>query len=454
MVELSRVEFACLDRIMGNVTEGIDQEIVDLDDATICLEHITDTYLHGIAGQPTERHCSFCGRESDPSAFAVRFEPVLACFMETFWAYNTKPEDAPVFEGDLYGLEWTESQVGNLTTAGFDDAVVDEVTTLIADSIGVPEVGTLFSDMATDDLELSWVDFTETARHVSRFVIAGEKGGRSPMSRFSNFLFQLRRYYVDSDHGLVRTMKPGTPLYRGRLVDGVRGELPITAKELGPAPADSASASRMSPAGIPMFYCSADPTTAIAEISGHGVEPYAVIGEFVSRRDLYILDLTKVRKQPSPFDPEHRGESRMLSFLDMFATDVSRPVIPDHRQHVEYASTQLLTEFFRWAPDRKIDGIQLSSSQTGAATYVLFVSSKDIVDIADFTDEPAPTPPPSKLYETLEGELDDDEPAGPAFTLDPERVQVYHVNRRVDPESVAERVGRTWVFTMPSRAGH
>lgn len=437
---------------MGNATEDIGKKIMDVDDATICLEHITDKYLHRIAGQATERSCSFCGRESEQSAFAVRFEPVMVCFMETFWAHNTKPEDAPIFEGDSYGLEWTDSQVGNLAADGFDSAVTDEITTFIAESIGVPDVGTLFSDMATDDLELSWADFAKTARHISRFVITGEEGGRSPMARFSNFLDQLRRYYVDSDYGLVRTMRPGTLLYRGRLVDSVHGDLPMTAEELGPAPTKNASASRMSPAGIPMFYCSADPSTAIAEIAGHGVEPYAVMGEFVSRRDLHILNLTEARTRPSPFDPEHRGESRMLSFLDMFAANVSQPVIPDQRQHIEYAPTQLLTEFFRWAPDRRIDGIQLNSSQTGAATYVLFVNSEDIVDVAHFTDEPAPTHPPSKLFEMTFERDTDYEPAGAAFTLDPERVKVYRVNRRVDPESIAERMGPTWVITKPSRA--
>lgn len=437
---------------MGNATGGIDQETIDLEEATICLGHITDEYLHGIAGQPVERSCSFCGRDGDEGAFAVRIGPVMACFMETFWANNTRMGDAPVFEGDSYGLEWTESQVSDLATAGFDDAVIDELTRLIAQDIGDPEVGTLFSTMATDDLELSWADFVETARHVSRFLIAGEEGGRSPMARFSNFLDQLRLYYVDSDHGLVRTMEPGTLLYRGRLIDSVHGELPMTAKELGPAPAEHASASRMSPAGIPMFYCSADPTTAIAEISSHGVEPYAVLGEFVCRRDLQILDLTQVRTQPSPFDPEHRGESRMLSFLEMFAADVSRPIIPDQRQHIEYAPTQLLAEFFRWAPNNKIDGIQLNSSQTGAATYVLFVSSHDIIDVTDFTDEPAVTQsPPRPFGRTLHIELDV-ESDGPTFTLDPERVQVYRVNRRVDPESEAERMGHEWVFTRPSSA--
>jgi hypothetical protein len=436
--------------MMGNVTERIEQEEVDLDVATICLEHITDQYLRDIAGLATERRCSFCARKSDESAFAVQFEPIFDCFMDTFWAHNTRPEEAPIFEGESYGLEWTDSQVGILATAGFDDAVIDEVTALIAKSIGEPEVGTFFSSMAMDDLELTWADFTRTAQHVSRFVIAGEEGGRSPMARFSVFLDQLRSSYVDGDFSLVRTMELGTHLYRGRLVEDPHRKLPVTAAELGPAPAKRASASRMSPAGIPMFYCSADPMTAIAEISGHGVEPYAVIGEFVSQRELYILDLTKTLTQPSPFNSSYRGEARMLSFLHMFAADVARPVIPDQRQHIEYAPTQLLTEFFRWAPDREIDGIQLSSSQTGAATYVLFVGPEDIVDIADFSGEPRPAQPPFTLFGKSFEDPTIDEPAGAALTLDPDRVQVYRVNRRVDPESVAERMGDTWVSTKPS----
>lgn len=414
------------------------------EDATICLSHITDLYLQQQAGPASETTCSFCDR-SDDEAFAVAFEGVQEVFMNAFWNYYGRADDAPRWEGEYHGLEDTNTAVGELAVGSFDDDVVDDIATALTNAIEDFEVSTWFTPMATDDLELSWSAFEQTARHVSRFIVPNDDRGRSPMARVSSFLRQLL-LYVEGDHNLVRTMEPGTRVYRGRPIETVSGKLYHTAEDLGPAPADKATANRMSPAGIPMFYCSADPVTAVAEIAVHDIRPFAVIGEFTSRRPLRILDLTKVQTRPSPFDPDHWADTRMLSFLAQFAADLSRPVIADDRQHVEYAPTQVLTEYLRWAPEQKIDGIEMRSSQTGASTYILFIGANEISDLS--TDEETTTAPPGALTADL---YDDDEPEGVAFTLDPTRVVAYQVNRKVDPVRVAVRAATDWLITAPSR---
>jgi hypothetical protein len=55
-------------------------------------------------------------------------------------------------------------------------------------------------------------------------------------------------------------------------------------------------------------------------------------------------------------------------------------VIPDGRQHIEYTPTQVLTEYLRWMPENRIDGIALPSAQTGEKTHVLFFDSKAFAD--------------------------------------------------------------------------
>ncbi len=417
-----------------------------LDDMTICLDHLTDSYLLTHAGLASEASCSFCGRTREDDAFAVSFSGVQEIFMNGFWTFYTRADDAPYWDHEYQGLEDTGLTVNEFAQGIFDDSVVDHVADALTKAIGDPEVGTWFSRMATDDLELSWSEFVHTARHVSRFIVPGDEDGRSPMARVSSFLGELL-LYVEGEHSLVRTMEPGTLVYRGRPAEKLTGKLYDTAEDLGPAPGDKAAANRMSPAGIPMFYCSADPVTAVAEIAVHDVRPFAVIGEFTCQRDLRILDLTKVRTRPSPLDPDHWAEMRMLSFLDQFAADLSRPVIADDRQHVEYAPTQVLTEYLRWAPSAKIDGIEMRSSQTGASTYILFVDADNVVDVS------APVEPVGIPRTRLTADLlGDDEPVGPAFTLDPASVVAYEVNRKVEPIPVAHRTATEWVITRPSRA--
>ena len=412
-------------------------------DMTICVDHIADPYLHEHAGEPSESSCSFCPRTED-APFAVSLRGVQETFMTAFWNHYGRADDAPYWDGGYHGLEDTGFAVAELAMEAFEPDVVDDVATALTDAIGDLDVSTWFTRMDTDDLELNWSAFEKTAKHVSRFIVPDDETGRSPMARVSSFLRQLLMY-VEGEHSLVRTMKPGSIVYRGRPIESVKGEIFATAEALGPAPERRAAANRMSPAGIPMFYCSADAVTAVAEIAVHDVKPFAVIGEFTCCRPLRISDLTRVRTRPSSFDPDHLADARMLSFLDQFADDLSRPVIADERQHVEYAPTQVLTEYFRWMPENKIDGIEMRSSQTGASTYVLFTSASEIVNVN--VDE-ATTPP----LRGVGADFFEEEPEGPAFTFDPAAVVAYEVNRKVEPAPVARRTEAEWIITSPSRA--
>jgi hypothetical protein len=104
-------------------------------------------------------------------------------------------------------------------------------------------------------------------------------------------------------------------------------------------------------------------------------------------------------------------------FLSSFVSYITAPVIPDDRQHVEYAPTQLLTEYLRWVPDPKLDGIALPSAQTGNRTYVLFFGRSDCATHGD----PASANGLNDPYDLGNG---------PTLVLDPEAVTTYRVERR------------------------
>lgn len=172
-------------------------------------------------------------------------------------------------------------------------------------------------------------------------------------------------------------------VYRGRLVDNPTDLIP-NAENLGPPPSKKAGASRLSAAGISVMYASQDAETAIAEIAGHGLENYACVGRFRATRALLILDLTKRPRVPFPvLDPTQWGTVQMAHFFEEFVAQVTRPIIPDGRHHIDYAPTQVLTEFLRWNPNpgrQPIDGIALPSSQTQHKTFVFFVDPGQVCD--------------------------------------------------------------------------
>jgi hypothetical protein len=219
--------------------------------------------------------------------------------------------------------------------------------------------------------------------------------------------------YANSELGLVRQLPIGTAFYRGRLYEDADSLRPHS-DDLGPAPDTKATTNRMSSAGIGLFYASGDPQTALAEIAGHGVKPLAVIGKFTNVRELRILDLTGVPTPISPFCLEQREHARMGRFLASFVYFITSPVIPDDRVHVEYAPTQLLTEYLRWVPEPKLEGIALPSAQTGKCTYVLFFGRSDCTTAGD---------PVAENYFGIPS-------VEPTLVLDPEAVTTYKVERQ------------------------
>lgn len=313
-------------------------------DATICLDHIVDDFLLAAAGAPTATSCTFCDR-AENYTFAADLQVIMPVFMDAFWSYYGRLDSAAVFDGEYVGVTDTPDAVWDVASGAFADEVSDNVLDAIIGSIVDTEVSRWFNYMGTDDLEFGWTAFSEIAKHVSRFVVPSDRDSRSPMARVIGFLDELT-VYVDGALGLIRPVPPGTSIYRGRLVADAHGDLPATAELLGPAPKEHASSNRMSPAGVPMFYGSEDGETAVAEIAFHGIQPWAVIGEFVSQEELQVLDLTEIPELISPFDAARRGEARMRDFLTEFVAEMTRPVVPDGRQHIEHAPSFLPPQRF------------------------------------------------------------------------------------------------------------
>lgn len=268
----------------------------------------------------------------------------------------------------------------------FESDINEDLCSRLVDVIGQRDDWTSWGASGDPDiLEWKWELFSRGVRETARFVFlgAGLTTGRSPAPRqIAGFLDELRESIADGRLGLVQRVAPGQRFFRGRLIEHLADAREWRAKELGPPPRGKAAANRMSPAGISMFYGSGDALTAVAEIAGHGVAPMAAVAEFRSTRALTVLDLTATPESPgSPFDETARKELLMLKFLNSFVEKVRRPVIPDGREHVEYAPTQVLTEYLRWTSRSAIDGIAFPSAVVvGGVNYVLFIGPEEVSD--------------------------------------------------------------------------
>ncbi|MFI1865272.1 RES family NAD+ phosphorylase [Streptomyces jumonjinensis] len=221
-----------------------------------------------------------------------------------------------------------------------------------------------------------WSAFRERVGHQRRFTLlsgADEPGDVSVVRMLDAVSTVIQRL------GLVRTLPRGHQVWRGRMrADTARPG--YTAASIGSTPTSRATANRMSPAGVPMFYGSEDVDTVVAEISAHDPRPYVAAAAFQITRPVPVVDLSTVPDAPSVFDPRRRSLIRPVGFVRAFSENLSQPVVLDGRERIAYVPTQVLTEYFRWLSPLRVQGIVFRSAQNGGINYVLFTGPEGCVD--------------------------------------------------------------------------
>ena len=101
---------------------------------------------------------------------------------------------------------------------------------------------------------------------------------------------------------------------------------------------------------------------------------------WISSRPLNVLDLSKLPAPPS-FYAQARHERDQLLFLRDFVESITRCVVHDGREHIEYVPPQIVTEYFRHQyrlPDNSmLDGIIYPSAQHKRGKSIVVFASQD-----------------------------------------------------------------------------
>lgn len=429
---LENVEECCPMGWAKNYMELMDSQGFEDIQGRLCLAHIKDKSLsRTLAGQSTDGECRICRSHGE----VVTLSSLMIEVMEAVHFLYESPENAEVQwdqeDGCWIGATVMDSDQVVIDTC-FETFTADveyDVLDILADSITPAEWTENRHASSLDAAQWAWEQFVSDVRTESRFVFWPDstfQGVSSPGQRSASFLRSLLPYVDNDELSLLAYVPLGTAFYRGRLSNDPFDKT-ASAKMLGPAPAEKAAANRMSPEGVPMFYGSAAPETAIREIGVHGTGAYARVGLFRNQRELTLLDLTALPVIPSVFDKDERETHGVVRFFRDFAKNVTAPISPDGRPHVDYVPTQIVTEFFRWVPSKKIDGIKLQSAQDGADTYVLFFGQEHVDDEKPEHNRAEDEATKASLFDTFE-------PDPPVLTLNPAEVQTYRITRRIDAE--------------------
>lgn len=360
---------------------------------SVCRHCFNDYAIQDfISKSLTEYSCDYCNRKSN-KPFAADFNKVLSFISEGLWRAYERPEDCLPYdsrEGGWQGVEpyhaW--DVIGNLDLDATSELQLQEdIVNAFSDNSFVQRDP--FALTESDQLFYSWEGFTNHIKHNTRFVFFRQRGPRPKRDEFVHP--DDRRYYTPPhqilkelgglvmQYGLISTLPKKSKLVRAR--QHHKKDKVNSGKALGSPPEEIASQSRMSPAGIPMFYGATDARTCFHEAleNNRGRGRFMTFGEFETQRMFRVLDLTRIPRTPSIFDEENYRERQALIFLHALERDLSKPVKRDGKEHYEYVPTQVVAEYFCkvFRYKRKpLNGVAFNSSRReGGICICLFITN-------------------------------------------------------------------------------
>jgi hypothetical protein len=355
---------------------------------TVCAQCVSEIGLKIYIDENAEsKECFYCDETSN-TPFAVHLEELLPLIIEGLFKEWDDPNNCLPWDGREGG--WQGADLADLADilgdelSGAQQELIDEIVEAIdlKDWCDRDPFGLNFDAM----MNFNWKAFCYSVMHQNRFFFMGQQKSDYHNEQLSpDDIFSYIADFVQ-ELGLIGEIAKGTIIKRARIVNADK-EI-TSAGELSSPPIDCALYSnRMSPAGIPMFYGALNNKTAFLEI--YSPDEYkdddkkCVCGDFETKRELRVLDLSKKIEIPSIFIEGNTAQSRaVVRFMRSFTQNVSRAIQKDGKEHIEYVPTQVVTEYFRHVfrdeDGHQLDGITYSCSKDRKEkSIVLFLLNED-----------------------------------------------------------------------------
>ena len=364
----------------------------DFTDGSVCSGCVEDGALKTILRENEDAglRCDFCG-----SAAAAHLDTLLEAFVNGLRNEYENALDGVWWDGREGGYQWhpqwdTWDLIEDFYWVFSSQELLDAVRAAVHD---ITWVESDFITRRRDEVLIeAWDRFCEAVKHKTRFVVwllrpddDDLAPGEIPPAKILDHVAPLIERL-----DLVRDLPAGVRVWRART--HCQSPIKHTASALGTVPRELAlKANRMSPAGIPMFYGSADEDTAIQEVTYESENTYVTWCEFELSADLRVVDLTQLPAEPSMFDPELGSMRRQIRFLNMFVEQLSDRIEPDHAD-IDYVPTQIVTEYLlhvHGGGDR-VRGLVYQSSLADGACVALDIPNDHCIDSTTFSASGSP----------------------------------------------------------------
>ena len=376
-------------------------------DKFICPSCIGDDYLRDVVARDVtdDQECSFCG-----AVPAADFDVFMEAFMVgVHHAFEQADNAGMPWEGgyvfETYEHHDLPDTFAWVAAPEHEVEVLDEIRDCLVEKTYASR---WWAETEPDDaFSTAWKEFRDQIMHRTRFVFWARKDTDEPYLgagdvSVAKVLEAIGRLLVSFD--LITTLPAGTVTYRARghgLREASQG---WGAAQLGTnLPKNATSSSRMSPAGIPLFYGADDVETALAEVAHADDREFFTVGKFVTTEPVTVIDLTHVPPVPSIFDPKLGARQGQLRFLNELVNELRQP-IDTARSNLDYVPTQVFCEYFlhvfdpqadAFDPDpdadvaskARIHGLVWTSAaaRSGVGCVALNVTQEDCVDVVDGT---------------------------------------------------------------------
>ena len=225
------------------------------------------------------------------------------------------------------------------------------------------------------NFRIIWSDLQDELKYRKRFF------STTAPQNLSDLFGDLASYRTTDDEPVIREFGPNTDatfVWRARHVTSMKDVeriLKSPNSSLSSPPPRNATAGRMNPPGVPVFYGAMEKCTAISEIRPD-VGSWVIVGKFEFIRDTRILDLSALANiaiLKSYFDPDYEKEYGRMQFFKWFAEEIAKPIDAGDK-YIDYIPTQFIAEYLANAMEMRLDGIMFSSAQSACSgiNIVLF----------------------------------------------------------------------------------
>ncbi|MBY8119452.1 RES family NAD+ phosphorylase [Vibrio fluvialis] len=370
----------------------------------ICLECIGNTYLHSQMEKNSNELCSYCGETFPCMTFEGLLGAVKTVLIQHYSITPSEPEaweSAYMNDKEYDGDGWYRDGMDLSDTLGDLLACPEKLILDLCDALDINEIWEVpgFNEYDEDphfDMSINRDQNWEDKWHDLEQSIKNE-------SRFFNQEVEktLDTVFAGLDSLKTKTGKPVVvyagsqsehihSLFRARVHssrDSLKRTLASPEIELGPPPGSLASAGRMNPRGIAVFYGALEQQTAITEVRPH-VGSFVVVGKFDLIKQLRLVDLSALQEVVSDrtelFNPRTYHLEQQAIFLELLSKKISKPIHP-YEAEIEYITTQVIAEYL----SKSFDGLVFSSAQKSDNQHnvVLFHSSSRVKPVSRKTDE-------------------------------------------------------------------